>query len=84
MYMNVKLALPNNSNPGMVLPKITFNSPEDRLRYVAAFVHRVVEYNEILLRSVYWGTGLIRDVLSIDSTVNPTVKTEPRYSYRGP
>ncbi|CAG0880885.1 unnamed protein product [Cyprideis torosa] len=50
MYMNVKLPLPNNSNPGMVWPRVTFETLEDRIKYVAKFVRGMTEYNEILNR----------------------------------
>jgi len=34
MYMKVKLALPVNSNPGMVFPRQHFSDRNEQLRYV--------------------------------------------------
>ena len=34
MYMKVRLALPVNSNPGMVFPRQQFEDESEQLRYV--------------------------------------------------
>eukprot|EP00094_Tigriopus_californicus_P009154 TCALIF_08825-PA protein Name:"Similar to Cha Choline O-acetyltransferase (Drosophila melanogaster)" AED:0.27 eAED:0.27 QI:137/0.87/0.77/1/0.87/0.88/9/137/551 len=48
MYMNVDLPLPINSNPGLVLPKQTFESDEDRLVYMAKLTKGLLDFKETI------------------------------------
>lgn len=48
MYMNVDLPLPINSNPGLVLPKQTFLSDEDRLVFMAKLTKGLLNFKETI------------------------------------
>ncbi|ESN99655.1 hypothetical protein HELRODRAFT_84274, partial [Helobdella robusta] len=48
MYMKVRLALPINSNPGMVFPKQNFNDQNEQLRYAARFISGILDYKVII------------------------------------
>ena len=48
MYMNNKLPLPINSNPGMVFPKQHFKDEDAHLRFVARFISGIMDYKLII------------------------------------
>lgn len=50
MYMNNPIALPINSNPGMVFPVREALGTEQFVRYVAQFVGAVFDYKELIDR----------------------------------
>lgn len=52
MYMDVRLPLPINSNPGMVLPPRKFTTVHDVARFAAQLIDGIMEYKEIIDRFV--------------------------------
>ncbi|KAK6633861.1 hypothetical protein RUM44_004468 [Polyplax serrata] len=48
MYLNVRLPLPINSNPGMVLTPQKFNDHRDMARFAAIFIRGVMNHKEKL------------------------------------
>lgn len=46
MYMNVPLALPVNSNPGMVFPKQEFSSIKEMLTFATRIICNSLDMNE--------------------------------------
>lgn len=48
MYLNVKLPLPVNSNPGMVFPRQYFEDQNTQLRYAARFISGILDYKVII------------------------------------
>ena len=46
MYMNIPLALPVNSNPGMVFPKQNFCSQDDMVKFAAKLVSAAMDMKE--------------------------------------
>ncbi|XP_055678973.1 choline O-acetyltransferase [Lutzomyia longipalpis] len=48
MYMDVRLALPINSNPGMVLPPRKFTTVHDVARFSARFIDGIIKHKDIL------------------------------------
>ena len=48
MYLNNPMALPINSNPGMVFPPALARTAEERARFAARMVLSAVRYQEIL------------------------------------
>nr|AUN27677.1 choline O-acetyltransferase [Lineus ruber] len=48
MYMNVKLPLPCNSNPGTVLPRQNFRNEDEWLRFSARLISGILDYKTII------------------------------------
>lgn len=57
MYMDVRLPLPINSNPGMVLPPRKFTTVHDVARFAAQLIDGIMEYKEIIDRCVVYFFG---------------------------
>lgn len=52
MYMDVRLALPINSNPGMVFPPRSFTTVHDVSRFSARIIDGIIIHKETLERCV--------------------------------
>lgn len=50
MYMDIKIPLPINSNPGMVLPPRKFTTVHDVARFSARIIDGILEHKELLDR----------------------------------
>lgn len=51
MYLDNAIALPINSNPGMVFPLRDSNESNDAfVRYIADFVSAILDYKELIDR----------------------------------
>lgn len=48
MYMDVRLPLPINSNPGMVLPPRKFTTVNDVARFAAQIINGIMEHKELI------------------------------------
>ncbi|XP_067672379.1 choline O-acetyltransferase-like isoform X1 [Haliotis asinina] len=44
MYLKIRLALPINSNPGMVFPRNKFHNPREQLRYASRLICGILDY----------------------------------------
>lgn len=53
MYMDVRLPLPINSNPGMVLPPRKFTTVNDVARFAAQVIDGIMQYKELIDRFVW-------------------------------
>lgn len=53
MYMDVRIPLPINSNPGMVLPPRKFTTVNDVARFAAQIINGIMQHKEIIDRLVY-------------------------------
>lgn len=53
MYMDVRLPLPINSNPGMVFPPRNFFTANDVAKFAAKMVDGFLEFKDILDRYSY-------------------------------
>ena len=61
MYMDVRLALPINSNPGMVFPPRRFTTVHDVARFSARIIDGIMVHKETLER---WAGLFIRTLRS--------------------
>lgn len=52
MYMDVRLPLPINSNPGMVLPPRKFTTVHNVARFAAQIIDGILQYKEIIDKCV--------------------------------
>ncbi|ELU18773.1 hypothetical protein CAPTEDRAFT_218503 [Capitella teleta] len=48
MYMNIRLPLPVNSNPGMVFPRQQFEDQSEQLRFAARLISVVLDYKDVI------------------------------------
>lgn len=48
MYMMNKLALPINSNPGMIFPTENFINEDAQLKFVARLISGIMDYKLII------------------------------------
>uniref|UniRef100_T1IUM8 Choline O-acetyltransferase n=1 Tax=Strigamia maritima TaxID=126957 RepID=T1IUM8_STRMM len=48
MYMRNRVALPVNSNPGMVFPKENFKNQDDQIRFAMKLIFGILEYKQTL------------------------------------
>lgn len=52
MYMDVRIPLPINSNPGMVLPPRKFTTVHDVARFAAQVIDGIMQHKEIIDRYI--------------------------------
>jgi hypothetical protein len=57
MYMLNPVALPVNSSPGWVFPKVAFETPDEQIVFLARFAHGILSYKQKIERFVGRGGG---------------------------